>query len=350
MDALKELFEREGIDNVSIKTHILNSTLMAIADKEFGELSPTTAFGFVQILERDYDIDMGEWVSEYKAFINETPKSRRDSEVLPHHISEERDSGDNKIFMTFIILALLGVLAFLFYSYGKNLNRSSSYDAVTENQSIQTAEKRYVQEESKKVEEDAVAGSDAVDTASAQSAPEEQKTEAADESSVETDSTKQLQESVEEEAIEQEAQVAQAHEEQEQQKVESESMDYARAVMTQDETVQRETEESSEVSMPEESVAAEKITLEFSTKNRLWVGLLNPNTGKKLSYIIKSSRSFEIEDKTLIMTGHGYFSINANGESQQFQEKKGIRFFYNGGILNMIDRERYKEINSGKDW
>ncbi len=66
----KGLEELKNLDYelVASKAHIMQSTLESIVNKRFDKLNPVKAKGFIKILEREFDLDLSEWVREFDAY------------------------------------------------------------------------------------------------------------------------------------------------------------------------------------------------------------------------------------------------------------------------------------------
>jgi hypothetical protein len=57
-----------GLKTVSNKTFINLENLTYLLDKDFEKLHKTKALGFIQILERDFDVDLAELKDDYLDF------------------------------------------------------------------------------------------------------------------------------------------------------------------------------------------------------------------------------------------------------------------------------------------
>ena len=88
---MQDLEKLAGMDlkEVSKKTHITESKLRDIINRDFEALHPIRAKGFIGILERELGLDLQEWVKDYDKYY----KYRREAATAA--ITESRTSQDN---------------------------------------------------------------------------------------------------------------------------------------------------------------------------------------------------------------------------------------------------------------
>lgn len=66
----KGLEELKNLDSdlVASKAHIVQTTLEDIVNKRFDKLNPVKAKGLIKILEREFDLDLSDWMREFEAY------------------------------------------------------------------------------------------------------------------------------------------------------------------------------------------------------------------------------------------------------------------------------------------
>jgi len=108
-DALEKL-KTLGSQKIYMDTHIPAFYVQAILDENFKELTHTQFFGFISILERDYDIDLEELQSHAREYYN--------SEMTTEHLG---DTGvlalppKEKNFTLLYIIIAIAIFLFAFY-------------------------------------------------------------------------------------------------------------------------------------------------------------------------------------------------------------------------------------------
>ena len=70
---LKKL-EKIGVREISKATHIQEEHIESILNQNYENLLDCNANGFVKILERDYGVDLSEWLEEFNKIKSETKK------------------------------------------------------------------------------------------------------------------------------------------------------------------------------------------------------------------------------------------------------------------------------------
>ena len=111
-----EILDKEGIDQVALKTNISLDNLIYLSEENFEGLNRVKALGFLLILEREYpNVDVSSLRENIKLYFDEHKPA--DENVVM--ISKDRmEEGGFSFFKWFIILALLGG-GYYFYSQGQ---------------------------------------------------------------------------------------------------------------------------------------------------------------------------------------------------------------------------------------
>jgi len=85
-------------------------------------------------------------------------------------------------------------------------------------------------------------------------------------------------------------------------------------------------------------------------KQKLWIGIIYLDNYKHKNYVISQPTELNTSRDQLILTGHGFFRINVDGNVTEFNERNKQRLLYRAGRLEKIDRTTFKQLNRGKDW
>jgi hypothetical protein len=112
MNALEQLREI-GPLTISRQTHISIEEIQAILDERYDRFNRTKAVGFVKILEREYDIDLQEWL---EAFDEHNGDRDETEEIFVYAKSEE--AGFPRMATAIAILLFVLAVGYYFWSAG----------------------------------------------------------------------------------------------------------------------------------------------------------------------------------------------------------------------------------------
>jgi len=115
-----KFFEKYSIEEISKKTKISPISLRYIKNREFDKLPRVKFFGFINIIEKTFNVDLNDLKEEYNNFI----KTNNKTEEINTQIKIEplNSNNSNKLILIFaLILAILGVYL-LKNSYEKKTN------------------------------------------------------------------------------------------------------------------------------------------------------------------------------------------------------------------------------------
>ncbi|MEA3522590.1 MAG: hypothetical protein U9R50_06420 [Campylobacterota bacterium] len=107
-------------------------------------------------------------------------------------------------------------------------------------------------------------------------------------------------------------------------------------------------EANTTVDINETVILQSKVTL--LPKRRIWIGLIDMQSGKKVQEIIDSAYEINTSKSWLMMFGHSYVDIEFDKELLEFSDNKKLWLFFENDQLRQIDKEEFKEINGGKAW
>lgn len=288
-----------GAEEISDKTHISRGKIEDILNKKYENFDKVKIGGFIKIIEREFNVDLHEWLEEFEA--SHTQEEDRDEELeLRTGFIEKREKsrGFWKLLIFLIILVAIG--GYLAYKQGF-IEFASKHEAIDQTKPVETKTEVEVEEEVEVVEP-----KPADEIINKQILPEKKSSEKS-------------------------TPIAQEEEES----------------LADTNTSQEPVKEEEVASAPET-----KDTLEFKIepKNRLWIGKIDVETKSKESLITTSEYTLDVEDDTLIITGHGDLSISIDGNVTNYQELDPLRFHLSKDGARLITFDEFKKLNGGNSW
>lgn len=113
MKGFEELLKLDPNDVVN-RTFISVDEFNAIKEKRFELFSKPKAAGFIKILEREYDLDLSDWVREFNSSNEDLTKTKENIFVTPP--PEETPLLDNKFYLALVAFVIVSfAVFFIFY-------------------------------------------------------------------------------------------------------------------------------------------------------------------------------------------------------------------------------------------
>ena len=113
---LNEILEEHSIGAISAKTNIAEDNIEALNASDFEKINRVKTLGFISILEREYNADLGKLKEEALAYYNTHVKDASVTLGLP--LPEEK-KGKSKWFMTVVLLMIVYALWYGFTQLDK---------------------------------------------------------------------------------------------------------------------------------------------------------------------------------------------------------------------------------------
>ncbi len=112
------------------------------------------------------------------------------------------------------------------------------------------------------------------------------------------------------------------------------------------------TVEDQNLSNPEEPEPKEpKISKLFILpQGKIWVGVIYLDDYSKRNFLSSSPIELNASKDQLIVTGHGMFALDVDGNVTDYNEKGKVRFLIEEGKIERIDLQTFKNLNRGKAW
>ncbi|MGP1451071.1 MAG: hypothetical protein ACTTJS_08155 [Wolinella sp.] len=313
-----------GIKEISLRTHIALNKIEGILEKDFARLDKTTAIGFVRILEREYGVDLGEWMVEFENYLSVNGKT--DLNTIETHLvdvritrgdMESEHRGRGMVYS----LALLVLLAGGYYVYTNHFDEilkllptkeEKSIEPIISdaNKSIQTA--RVLTGVSGEIPQIEVHTNEAISIPF--SLDERQKLDVSN--TLESNGSTLL------------------------------------AVNTE---LNSSTDNVSSAQSASQQVGVDaNVTKEIflRVKNKVWLGIVYLDNNKRAVETVVGQYQIDGSREQILRTGHGMLEVVVNGKvEQQYHSGSPMRFYYlPGEELKVISLEEFKAKNGGKEW
>lgn len=323
-----------GLKEVARKTHIEPEYLNYIIDKNYEKLTRFNAKGYIKILQREYELDLSEWLAGYDAFLAEhevgSGAKMRVSPKFSSFNDESRERGSSGLGQLFWLIALLAVGAAAYYSGALQYLQNLTSLLDDENQSATYSTAPSVNEAQRNIIEANVAIS--------QNLPEVKEKNLSEESS---NAAPQIMQSTQAQILPS-AQSAEI--------IGSQSVAQDQNAGTQTQALERLTTAVTEPKDKNETAAILGDRAVITPKQRVWIGVINLQTGKKVSYDSNSSLTVDLSKRQLIVCGNGNVELKVGDKVSKFDGGKSARFLVENGAIKQISYDEFIEINKGKSW
>jgi hypothetical protein len=147
MRGFEELLNLDPVE-VSQRTFISVDEFKAIVDKRFELFGKTKATGFIKILEREYDLDLSDWMEEFEAYKKE---SRDENENIFVVAPKENDSiFENKLYVYSALGVVFLLVVFFVIFSGNNVQETNLSDLQSE--TVQEAKQQIEKKEKEEIQ------------------------------------------------------------------------------------------------------------------------------------------------------------------------------------------------------
>jgi len=82
----------------------------------------------------------------------------------------------------------------------------------------------------------------------------------------------------------------------------------------------------------------------------LWLGYLDLDSNKNYQITIQDEFILDVNKTWLLTFGHGYFSVNINGDITKYNDKNTLRFIYKDSNLTKISYKKFLQIKKEGRW
>ena len=293
-------------------TRIDAQNLEYIINKDFEKLANFNVKGYIKILEREFGLDLSDWLSEFEvAKEGFAPvKKAKVEQVYTRKMSPERSGGGWLLWLLITVLLIAAVFYFgLYKSFNDFLgsllgeqNKTTYSDAPIVNNTQKKLENIGIDVVSRNATEDKFAIKQDLNT-----------TPAMDEN---LSSLNALDRSI---------------------RIERASI---------------KTEENSTDENATQSEPAPSKDLVLSPRGKMWIGIIDLKSGKKREAVINSPYivASQGDEELLIATGHGMFEVGKADGNVSFNEKNTQKLRVKDGNVTKISNDEFLRLNKGKKW
>ena len=285
-ERLKEI----GISKIHKDTHISMVNLKYILNEEFDKINKVQFYGFMSILEREYDLDLSGLKSDTLEHYSKTSKMIEDVDENMFVATSTKKSRYKKTIISFVISVLVLIVAVVaIFTYLKNRNIDSSNTAIELNKSTLKQKKTehilptVVEEKKELIKEP---------------------------------------------------------------KVQKEVVTIADKLEQQEQLKENVIKEIYSDADPK-AVINDVIIV---PKSRVWIGYINLTVGTKNQKTTSKPIKLVGEDEFLFIFGHGNVDIKVDEDTFSFDERKSLRLHYKDGVVEKITLEEFKKLNNGRKW
>ena len=308
LDKLKSM----DLIEIARTTRIDAQNLEYIINKDFEKLANFNVRGYIKILEREFGLDLSDWLSEFEvAKEGFAPvKKAKVEQVYTRKMSPERSGGGWLLWLLITVLLIAAVFYFgLYKSFNDFLgsllgeqNKTTYSDAPIVNNTQKKLENIGIDVVSRNATEDKFAIKQDLNT-----------TPAMDEN---LSSLNALDRSI---------------------RIERASI---------------KTEENSTDENATQSEPAPSKDLVLSPRGKMWIGIIDLKSGKKREAVINSPYivASQGDEELLIATGHGMFEVGKADGNVSFNEKNTQKLRVKDGNVTKISNDEFLRLNKGKKW
>lgn len=304
-----------GLEEVSKKTYIEIDNLQEMVNENFDAFNKNSAVGFAKIIEREYKIDMSDWVQKMRNHKNEEDEQLQDASQ-DVRIEESKTQKENSA---------------IWQNTKKNGNKKLIVGGVVVLSAIWLASSLFQSsQDSQNPQEDSIKTT----TANTQTQTENQ----AQELEEETQSHKTSSISF---GSRGEYGIDQPRGEE---KIDDNLTNDENSTKIEDQNVQNTDENRSA-----NNNLSGKIIL--SSNSSLWVGILYLDTFTKTQYTNSDSNiTLDTSRPQIIKTGHGIVDIKTKNGLDSYKNNKPIRFYIKDDNMTELSFYEYKKFAKGKGW
>ncbi|MDL0089616.1 phosphatidylglycerophosphate synthase [Campylobacter gastrosuis] len=315
-----------GLKEVARKTHIQPEFLQYIIDKDYEKLVRVNVAGYIKILQREYSLDLSEWLEQYNQFCKEhkTSEAAKASvspkfEVYTPNGHHARLSGNSLGWLLWLIIIVGFIIASYFFDAHKYIEQIPNI-FEDKNRSATYSDASVVKEVSKNI-----------------SIFDENSTQNDKNLSfvISLEPTKQLQNILNKDENLAEQNTTQI----------TIKTDEVNATTTQ-ETPEIKADEAPKIG----TFVAKGSTALIVPKGKVWLGVIDLKNGKKTSLTTQKEYELNLSNEMLIACGNGNIVLKINGEDKSFDPGRAARFLVKDGEIRFLNYDEFLSLNGGKSW
>nr|QGT50337.1 hypothetical protein Helico5904_0090 [uncultured Helicobacter sp.] len=372
LDKKLQGLKKIGIKEISKSTKLASSKIEDVLEKRFDNIDKVRAKGFINILEREYGIDLSDWILAYQEHtrkeditnVSQVITKQNENEVAKAEAQSDSQSGDeaikeqkmreNKVLditlktkpvtksdsesytwiygiLVLILLCLMGYFAY------KAFIQDYQEPAIQNQYQKPSVAPSHTQEQEEEVQSQYEGMFFDVDALQQNNTSEEQNNTSSD---VEIRSGETLVET----PSEVDSQKTPAPQE-EKQDTPTQAQDFGFF-----QTPSANEEKTDEITNSLNARTSNDNVLHIQSQGDLWLGVINLDTGSKEQFAYQSQYDIKLNGRILFVMGHSNFTLVLNGKDVEHGTKAPVRMYYDGSSVTEINYTKFKQLNGGLEW
>lgn len=367
LDAELAKLKAIGIKEISKTTKMSSSKIEDVLEKRFDKIDKVRAKGFVAILEREYGVDLHDWITLQNGQQSDEAKSvaeviskqdeeqraqrlvenaakeqernkerekkrseqkKREHQVLNLALSGKADAKEDsesyKWIYAILVLILLVLMGYFAYKTFVEGNQQST--------SIESPKPQAQSEDSEPIYDGVFFDAGSVPSESSEPADATQDTQEA----TATETPVVLEEAITDST----------------QNLQVENLEQPKEQIEQSfffNNAQDSLEPKNDNEVSQSQPISDNI-LRIRSEHDLWLGVINLQTGSKEQFAYQKEYDIKLSPKMLFVMGHSHFTLTLNGENITHSDKHPVRMYYDGTSFIDINYARFKQLNGGLEW
>ena len=325
MKCINEL-KKIGVEKIASKTRITQDKVQNILNLNYGAFNKAHARGFKQIIEREFGVDLSEWMEAFDAFHSAPAELLEQNDEKNINIIVEGGKKDKSMRVLIALLAVLVVFFISFFAYNNFIKNAK--DGVESGEFTESNAESGVESGSESGE--FADSTDSTDLAK-DSADSTDSTSADSANSTNADSKKSTQNTI---------------------KIDTDSAkDSTKADSTKTDSAKTDSTKADSTNATNIATAQNLAQITISANEPLWVGIIDLDSHKKQQFSIAKNRTISLDGDKIIRTGHSFFGITAPNLNKQFLGGNHTYFLYTSekGVRE-ISHDEFLGLNGGVEW
>lgn len=384
LDEILEELKQIGVKDISKNTRLTINRIEDILNKRFEKIDRVRAQGFIHILEREYNVDLNEWIKLYGKFHNQEPldtpeitpnvpqteqqvqkakqaevideidikkkaaKAQKDKPIqkvktnieslkLPklesYNTTDDEDSqkGGNLAFFIILVVIALGIVGILGYKmfFQENMNASApEYKFTT------TAQQD--EEPQTQPKEDTSHDSEHTQESTNDEANESEQTQDSNQQTDETNQSLNLNDRLSDSSDESQAKQEDSTAPEQESQTNQATPESLRNELSQNQSLNNSPIPAN-VARVVPSVA-------------LWVGVVNLETKASNQMTLYGTHDFTLDKPMVFVFGHNDFTLTFKGQKVTYKARQFVRLYFDGNEIKEINYTTYKQLNPVERW
>lgn len=329
-----EFLKAQGYKKISTKTFISDIELEHFLNKDFANINKTRALGFIQILEREYDVDLAELKKAYLEYEN----SHKEPE--PETIFIETPIENEKIWQKYIphAAAFLIIAGLAFYMF----NISDDTKATTPDQlAVHIEENKSTIKKAEKNLKELEENNSALLKKESISASSVVRDNDLDLDKVVLQMMKERNISTDDDNVSIDLSSSEKN-------IKPAEVNQSKTVKATPVAVKPEIKKTQKVKPVKKEITPGEFYIIPTQK--AWVGIIYLDNFTKKDFLIRSKLPLDSSRDQLIVIGHRHFMIYNKTYSVKFRGKGPVRFIYRDGELMEISKKEFIRSSAGVAW